>query len=102
MGDRLSHPGYASDQESSLQQAQRTNQCRHLDSALWLDPEPEFERGALHFHLLFFDGVYTEDQYVPMRLHRVKALTREELVALVHKISHRISQCRKKKGYLQY
>jgi hypothetical protein len=55
----------------------------------------------LHFHMLFLDGVYAEDQYGAMRFHRVKAPAREELGALVHKISQRVSRYLEKKGWLQ-
>ena len=55
----------------------------------------------LHFHMLFLDGVYAEDQYGAMRFHRVKAPTREELGALVHQLSQRVSRYLEKKGWLQ-
>lgn len=55
----------------------------------------------IHFHMLFLDGVYAEDKYGLMRFHRTKAPTIEELNALVHQISHRITRFLEKKGWLQ-
>lgn len=55
----------------------------------------------LHFHMLFLDGVYAEDKYGAMRFNRVKAPTQEELGALVHQLSQRVSRFLEKKGWLQ-
>ena len=51
--------------------------------------------------MLFLDGVYAEDKYGAMRFHRVKAPTWEELGALVHQLSQRVSRYLEKKGWLQ-
>lgn len=55
----------------------------------------------VHFHMLFLDGVYAENKYGAMRFHRVKAPTQEELGALVHQLSQRVSLHLEKKGWLQ-
>jgi hypothetical protein len=38
----------------------------------------------VHFHMLFLDGVYAEDDHGKQRFHRVKAPTHDELDTLVH------------------
>lgn len=55
----------------------------------------------IHFHMLFLDGVYAEDDYSVLRFHRVKTPTVEELNSLVHQLSHRIARFLEKKGWLQ-
>ncbi|WP_204306500.1 transposase, partial [Escherichia coli] len=36
----------------------------------------------VHYHMLFLDGVYAEDDYGKQRFHRVKAPTYDELNTL--------------------
>ena len=55
----------------------------------------------VHFHMLFLDGVYTEDEHGKQRFHRVKAPTHDELNTLVHTLSHRIARCLEKRGLLE-
>ena len=55
----------------------------------------------VHFHMLFLDGVYAEDDYGQQRFHRVKAPTHDELNTLVHTLSHRIARCLEKRGVLE-
>ena len=38
----------------------------------------------VHYHMLFLDGVYAEDDYGKQRFHRVKAPTYDELNTLAH------------------
>ena len=45
----------------------------------------------VHFHSLFLDGVYVDDDHGNQRFHRVKAPSHDELTALVHTISHRVA-----------
>ncbi len=47
----------------------------------------------VHYHMLFLDGIYTEDGHGKQRFHRVKAPTHDELNTLVHTLSHRIARC---------
>lgn len=47
----------------------------------------------VHYHMLFLDGVYAEDDYGKQRFHRVKAPTYDELNTLAHTLSHRIARC---------
>jgi hypothetical protein len=49
-------------------------------------------RPLLHFHMLFLDGVYVEGGQRKLRFHRVKATNVQEIKALVHVISHRVSR----------
>ncbi len=65
---------------------------QHFGSALNLN---------VHFHMLFLDGVYAEDDYGKQRFHRAKAPTHEELNTLVHTLSHRITRCLEKRGILE-
>ncbi|MEX6397507.1 transposase [Providencia hangzhouensis] len=55
----------------------------------------------VHYHMLFLDGVYAEDDYVKQRFHRVKAPTYDELNTLAHTLSHRIARCMEKRGILE-
>ena len=55
----------------------------------------------VHFHMLFLDGVYTEDASGKMRFHRVKAPRQEELLHLVHTLSHRVARFLERRGLLE-
>lgn len=55
----------------------------------------------VHFHMLFLDGVYAEDDFGKQRFHRVKTPTHSELNTLVHPLSHRIAHCLQKQGLLE-
>ncbi len=55
----------------------------------------------VHYHMLFLDGVYAEDDEGRQRFHRVKAPTHRELNALVHTLSQRIARCLEKRGLLE-
>ncbi|MBN0502744.1 transposase, partial [Pseudomonas aeruginosa] len=55
----------------------------------------------VHYHMLFLDGIYTEDGHGKQRFHRVKAPTHDELNTLVHTLSHRIARCLEKRGVLE-
>lgn len=55
----------------------------------------------VHFHTLFLDGVYAEDDYGKQRFHRVKTPTHSGLNTLVHTLSHRIAHCLQKQGLLE-
>ena len=55
----------------------------------------------VHFHMLFLDGVYVEDDYGKQRFHRVKAPTHQELNALVNTLSHRVARCLEQRGLLE-
>jgi len=48
---------------------------------------------AIHFHMLFLDGVYIGGSNGhTMRFQRVKAPTRNELTKLTHTIAHRVAR----------
>ena len=55
----------------------------------------------VHYHVLFLDGAYAEDDYGKQRFHRVKAPSHDELNTLVHTLSHRIARCLEKRGVLE-
>jgi ribosomal protein S27E len=54
----------------------------------------------IHFHMLYLDGVYTEDAYGKTRFHRIKAPTKSELNELVQRISHRVASFLERQGLL--
>ena len=54
----------------------------------------------VHFHMLFLDGVYTQTQYGKTRFQRTNAPNQQELVALVHKLSHRVAGFLEREGIL--
>ena len=55
----------------------------------------------VHFHMLFLDGVYTETKYGKKRFLRANAPDQNELVALVHTISHRVAGFLEREGILE-
>jgi ribosomal protein S27E len=55
----------------------------------------------VHFHMLFLDGVYTETKYGKTRFQRANAPDQQELVALVHTISHRVAGFLEREGILE-
>jgi len=54
----------------------------------------------IHFHMLFLDGVFTQNQTGQMSFVRSKAPTLDELNKLVHTISHRIARYLERQGLL--
>jgi len=61
----------------------------------------ECERGPVHFHMLFLDGVYAKNKYGKAIFQRTNAPTQEELAQLVHTISHRAARYLERQGILQ-
>jgi hypothetical protein len=55
----------------------------------------------VHFHMLFLDGVYTTTPWGKSRFHRINAPNQQELVALVHTISHRVAGFLEREGILE-
>ncbi len=55
----------------------------------------------VHYHMLFLDGVYTDNAYGKIRFHRVKAPCVDELSTLVNTISHRVARFFERKGLLE-
>jgi hypothetical protein len=55
----------------------------------------------VHFHMLFLDGVYTETKYGKTRFQRANATDQQELVVLVHTISHRVAGYLEREGILE-
>ena len=51
--------------------------------------------------MLFLDGVYTETKYGKTRFQRVNAPDQQDLVALVHTISHRVAGFLEREGILE-
>ena len=55
----------------------------------------------VHFHMLFLDGVYTTKPWGKSRFHRTNAPDQQELVKLVHTISHRVAGFLEREGILE-
>ena len=52
-------------------------------------------------HMLFLDGVYIETKYGKTRFQRTNAPKQQELVELVHRISHRVAGFLEREGMLE-
>jgi hypothetical protein len=55
----------------------------------------------VHFHMLLLDGVYTINRYGKCRFQYVSAPLSDELISLVHTISHRIARILERQGLLE-
>ena len=56
---------------------------------------------AIHFHILFLDGVYVYRDNQPPRFRRVRAPDKNELQDMVHLISQRVGRCLERQGLLE-
>jgi len=54
----------------------------------------------IHFHMLFLDGVYTDNKHGTLGFHRLKAPTNDELIQLTHTIAHRVGRYLERQGML--
>jgi hypothetical protein len=93
-------------QESGEDSKNGSNRFSHAHSAVWTVRRPgrtkfESERGPVHFHMLFLDGVYAKNKYGKAIFQRTNAPTQEELAQLVHTISHRVARYLERQGILQ-
>ena len=64
--------------------------------------QPESERGPIHLHVLFLDGVYVYRDNRPPRFQRVKAPNKDEVEDLVQRISQRVGRCLERQGLLEH
>ena len=55
----------------------------------------------VHFHMLFLDGVYIENQHGKTRFQKTTAPNQQELTELVHSISHRVAGFLEREGVLE-
>jgi hypothetical protein len=55
----------------------------------------------IHFHMLFLDGIYTENRYGKTKFQRTNAPDQRELTELVHTISHRVAGFLEREGILE-
>jgi hypothetical protein len=46
----------------------------------------------IHFHMLFLDRVYAEDDYGKNRFNRIKSTNKSEITVLAHRISQRVAK----------
>jgi len=82
------------------------NRCSHTHSEVWTVRRPgciklESERGPVHFHMLFLDGVYTRNRHGKTRFQRTIAPNQQELAKLIHTISHRVARFLERQGILE-
>jgi hypothetical protein len=61
----------------------------------------ESERGPIHLHLLFLDGIYVSRNDRPPGFQRVRAPDRAELDEPVQLISRRVGRCLERQGLLE-
>ena len=54
----------------------------------------------IHFHMLFLDGVYIDNQHGTSRFRWVSAPTRDELTQLTHTIARRVARYLERQGLL--
>jgi hypothetical protein len=74
---------------------------RRLLVEKWSSPFGSALNLNVHFHMLFLDGVYTTTPWGKSRFHRTNAPGQQELVALVHAISHRVAGFLERDGILE-
>jgi len=55
----------------------------------------------IHFHMLFLNGAYIENEYGATRFRRVKAPSSDELSRLTHTIAHRVGRYLETRGLLE-
>jgi hypothetical protein len=55
----------------------------------------------VHFHMLFLDGIYTENKFGKTRFQRTNAPDQRELTELVRTISHRVAGFLEREGILE-
>jgi len=54
----------------------------------------------IHFHMLYLDGVYAEDNYGKKRFHPIKATTKSEVNSLTLHLSQRVASFLEREGLL--
>jgi hypothetical protein len=86
------------DPKSRIYSKDRANRRGDADPAIWKRVEPESERGPVHFHMLFLDGIYSENKYGKIRFQLTIAPSQRELTNLVHTISHRVAGFLERQG----
>ena len=89
------------DQKGRIHPEDRENRSGDIDPAVWRCAESQSERGPVHFHMLFLDGVYTENKYGKTRFQQTIAPNQQELTGLVHTISHRVAEFLEREGVLE-
>lgn len=82
------------------------NRCSHSHPTVWTVRrsgciKPESERGPVHFHMLFLDGVYAKNKYEKEIFQQTNAPTQEALAKLVHTLSHRVARYLEPQGVLE-
>ena len=105
-GCRLSRHLHASDQESRLLEKGSPYWRSNTDSAIWTVrrpgcAEPESERGPIHFHMLFLDGVYIDRHDGTALFRWVSAPTTQELTQLAQTIARRVGRYLERQGLIE-
>ena len=63
--------------------------------------QPESERGPIHFHMLFLDGVYVDRLDGSVRFRWVSSPTTQELTQLTQTIARRVGRYLERQGLLE-
>ena len=104
--DSQSRHHHTSGQEGRLFEKDSPHGRGNVDSAVWTvrrpgRTEPESERGPIHFHMLFLDGVYVDHLDGSARFRWVRSPTSQELTQLAQTIAHRVSRFLERQGLLE-
>ena len=80
-------------------------QCKPLPMHVQKEFPEHLKCGRLnlnvHFHMLFLDGVYTENNYGKTRFQQTISPSQPEMTDLVHTISHRVAGYLERQGILE-
>ena len=63
--------------------------------------KPESERGPIHFHMLFLDGMYVDRLDGSARFHCVSSSTTQVLTQLSQTIARRVGRYLERQGLLE-
>lgn len=96
IGNRLPYPG-----NHIIHKAGFTKSTAHTDAVTLIQRFGSALNLNVHFHMLYLDGVYAENDCEKVRFHRIKAPTKDELVELVHRVSQRVEKFLERQGFLE-
>jgi hypothetical protein len=104
--DRQSRHRHASGQEGRLFEKDSPPWRSNADPAIWSVrrpgcTKPESERGPIHFHMLFLDGVYVDRHDGSTRFRWVSSPTTQELTQLSQTIARRVGRYLERQGLLE-
>ncbi len=105
-GDYLPRHRFSPDRKGGAHPEDSANRCGDAHPTIRTVRRPgcaesQSERGPVHFHMLFLDGVFTDNRYGKTRFRRTIAPNQHELTELLHLISHRIADFLERRGILE-